>query len=146
VLIRIDGRNLFTFATVSVERMLLTSLSTMNRKSLALAIVLLIAGLAPATAIIGFCSRMPCCSHASDTTESLSTERNDCCTTIACYDTPSLKLTTAQTSADALLTAAALITVAPAPSPAPLIAQAFADTSPPVPVRHRLAILSTLLI
>jgi hypothetical protein len=118
----------------------------MNRKALALTILLLIGGLAPATAIIGFCTRMPCCSHASNATTAFSTERNDCCTTIACYESPSLKLATAPTSADALLSTPALITVAPAPAPAPLIAQAFADTSPPVPARQRLAVLSTLLI
>jgi hypothetical protein len=129
-----------------MERMVLTSLSTMNRKSLALVIILLFTGLAPASAIIGFCSRMPCCSHASDATAALSTERNDCCTTFACYESPSLKLTTAPGSADALLAAPALITAAPAPLPAPLLAQTFADPSPPAPVRHRLAILSTLLI
>ena len=122
------------------------STSTMNRKSLALMIVLLIAGLAPATAIIGFCARMPCCSHVSEEATAFSTERNDCCTTIACYESPSLELTTAPTSADALFAAPVVITVAPAPSRAPLLAEAFADTSPPVPVRHRLAILSTLLI
>ena len=126
--------------------MLLVSRSTMNRKSLALAIVLLIAGLAPATAIIGFCSRMPCCSHASGATAAFSTERNDCCTTIACYESPSFKLTTAPTSTDALLATPALITIAPAPPAPPLVAQLFADTSPPLSSRHRLAILSTLLI
>jgi len=120
----------------------------MNRKPLALLIVLLIAGLAPASAIIGFCARMPCCSHASNTmTAAFSTERNDCCTTIACYESPSLKLSTAPTSADAVLaTPARIITTAPAISPAPIMTQAFADTSPPLSSRHRLAVLSTLLI
>jgi hypothetical protein len=119
----------------------------MNRKPLALMIVLLIAGLAPASAIIGFCSPMPCCSHVSEATAAFSTERNDCCTTIACYESPSLKLTTAPpTAADALLASPALISVAPAPSSAPLVTRAFEDTSPPVSTRHRLAILSTLLI
>lgn len=116
----------------------------MNRKSLALVIVLVIAGLAPASAIIGFCARMPCCSQASEATAAWSTERNDCCTKIACYESPSLA--TAPGSAGALLAAPAIITVAPPPSPPPLLAQAFADTSPPVRVRHRLAVLSTLLI
>ena len=118
----------------------------MNRKSLALLIVLLIAGLAPATAIIGFCARMPCCSHASEAPAAFSTERNDCCTTIACYESPSLKFTTIPSSADALLSAPAAITVAPASSPALLFTLAFADTSPPIGTRLRLAILSTLLI
>ncbi len=125
--------------------MLLVSASKMNRKPFALLIVLLIAGLAPATAIIGFCTRLPCCSHASDTA-AFSTERNDCCTTIACYESPSLKLTTAPSSADALLATPALISIEPAPSPAPFVAQTFADISPPLSSRHRLAILSTLLI
>src|SRR6266550_8978118 len=135
-----SSRNLFTSAAVSMERRPLVSAAPMNRKSLAFAVVLLIAGLAPATVIIGFCARMPCCSHPSDTTAAFSTEHHDCCTTIACYESPSLKLTIAPTSADALLAAPALIAVAHSPSPAPLIARAFADTSPPVPARHRLAI------
>jgi hypothetical protein len=128
--------------------MLLVCTSTMNRKSLAVVIVLLIAGLAPATAIIGFCARMPCCSHASNaTTAAFSTERNDCCTTIACYESPSLRLSTSPTSADAVLAAPVLvITTAPAIAPAPIVTQAFSDTSPPLSSRHRLAVLSTLLI
>lgn len=129
-----------------MERMLLVTTSTMNRSQLALAIVLLLAALAPASAIIGFCARMPCCGKASSDQLALTTERNDCCTTIACYEPPSLKLGTAHASCDALLALPALVSVAPAAPPAPLIAQALADTSPPLPVRHRLAILSTLLI
>jgi hypothetical protein len=117
----------------------------MNRKSLALLVVLLIAALAPASAIIGFCTRMPCCSRASDTTAGLSTERNDCCTTIACSESPSVRLTATPTWADALLATPAVIAIQPTPPP-PLAVRAFADTSPPVPVRHRLAILSILLI
>ena len=128
-----------------MERMLLVPTPTMNRKPLALLIVLLIAALAPASAILGFCARMPCCSHASGASAAFSTERNDCCTTIACYESPSLKLTTAPASSDALLAAPALMTVVATTSPASLIIQDFADTSPPLS-RHRLAILSILLI
>src|SRR5258707_693499 len=118
----------------------------MNRKSLALVVILLIAGLSPASAIIGFCTRMPCCAHASEATAAFSTERNDCCTTIACYESPSLKLSASSSQSDLLSAAPALIAVAPEPSPAPLVSRDFADTSPPLPARHRLAILSTLLI
>jgi hypothetical protein len=117
----------------------------MTRNLVTAAIVLLIAVLAPATAIIGFCTRMPCCSHASDAAAALSAERNDCCTTIACYESPSLKLMTAATSANALSVTPALISVAPT-SPAPLLVEASENPSPPIRVRHRLAILSTLLI
>src|SRR4051794_10514391 len=119
--------------------------STMTRNLVTTAIVLLIALLAPATAIIGFCSRMPCCSHDSGAAAALSTDRNDCCTTIACYESPSLKLMTAATSSNALPVTPALVAVA-TPSPAPLLAHASDDPSPPLRVRHRLAILSTLLI
>jgi hypothetical protein len=117
----------------------------MTRNLVTAAIVLLLALLAPATAIIGFCSRMPCCSHASDAAEALSAERNDCCATIACYESPSLKLMTAATPANALPVTLALVTLAP-PSPVPLLAHALDDPSPPIGARHRLAILSTLLI
>jgi hypothetical protein len=52
--------------------------SSTNRRALALAIVLLIAGLAPASAIIGFCTRMPCFSHARDAATAFSTEGFRC--------------------------------------------------------------------
>ena len=67
-------RNLFMVSAVSLERMLLVSASKMNRKGLALVIVLFLAGLAPAAAIIGFCTRMPCCNHASGSPLELTTE------------------------------------------------------------------------
>ena len=122
-------------------------MSKMNRKPFALLIVLLIAALAPASAIIGFCTRMPCCSHASDATAAFSTERDDCCTTIACSESPSAKLTNGTASSytppatPALVGAASVIA-----SPTQLRTREIIDTSPPASTRHRLAILSTLLI
>src|SRR3954449_3824642 len=110
--------------------------STMTRNLVTAAIVLLLALIAPATAIIGFCSRMPCCSHAADAAAALSAERNDCCTTVACYESPSLKLMTAATPANALPVTPALVTLAP-PSLLPLVARASDDPSPPVRARHR---------
>ena len=126
--------------------MLLASSVPMTRKVLALAIVLLIAGLAPASAIIGFCTRMPCCSHAPDATLALSTERTDCCTTVTCYDTPSAKLTASASSAEFAAVAPALPVVIAAPRLAPLVARTFTDASPPLAVSDRLAVLSILLI
>src|SRR5204862_6169837 len=111
-----------------MERMLLVSGSMMNRRALALTIVLLLAGLAPASAIIGFCSRMPCCSHAADAAAAFSTERDDCCTTIACYESSSTELTTTPSSANAHPTAPVISSAAAVPAPAPLITQAFDDT------------------
>src|SRR4051812_5620813 len=74
------ARNLSPALAVSLERIVLILRTTMLRKPLTLAIVLVIAGLAPAAAIIGFCTRMPCCSHAANATPALATERGDCCT------------------------------------------------------------------
>jgi len=129
-----------------MERILLVTYSMMLRKPLAFAIVLLIAGLAPAAAIIGFCTRMPCCSHTSSAPLAFATERADCCTTITCYETPSAKMTKAASSDASSILVPALISTAPLPPSPPSVAQAVVDTSPPLTVRHRLAALSTLLI
>ncbi len=125
--------------------MLLATASNMNRKPLALAIVLMLAVLSPAAAIIGFCTRMPCCKHAAAQPLAFSTEANDCCTTIACYESPSAKLAKRVTTSDLAVTMPAIAPVALAPPPPHAVRQ-YIDTSPPVETRHRLAILSTLLI
>lgn len=116
----------------------------MNRKPLALAIMLVIAGLAPAAAIVGFCARMPCCEHSAPAPVVLSTQTDDCCTTITCYETPSVKLTK-RASSDAVLTMPAVVSV-PIVASRACTEREFVDTSPPLGTRHRLAILSILLI
>ncbi len=119
----------------------------MIRKPFAFVILLLIAGLAPASAIIGFCTRMPCCGRAANAGGvALAADRADCCTTITCYDTPSAKLTNGTCSLMAILTTPALVALVPAPPAGPFAGCAFVDTSPPPTVRHRLAALSLLLI
>ena len=138
-------RNVLPALAVSLNRNVLMTRATTIRKPLTVAIVLMIAALAPLAAIIGFCTQMRCCSHAAETTLAVATDRGDCCTTITCYD-----------AAPAKLTAAALST--PSATPAPLavrsvgprvalrLAHTFTDTSPPRAVADRLAILSLLLI
>src|SRR5213075_2175775 len=116
----------FPAVAVSVERIVLMLRSTMIRKPLTVAIVLLLAGLAPAAAIIGFCTRMPCCSHRPDAALALATERGDCCTTITCYDAPAAKLITSSAVA-ALALAPALAAVSPVPRFAPALAGTFHD-------------------
>jgi len=128
-----------------MERMLLVTASKMSRKPLALVIVLLIAGLAPAAAIIGFCTRMPCCNHASAATLAFSTEATDCCTTITCYESPSAKLAIHTASADSALHTPALTAVAATPS-RPGATSKPIDTSPPAGARQRLAAFSVLRI
>ena len=131
-------RNLFAVSTVSMERM--------DRKPLALVIMLLIAGLAPASAIIGFCTRMPCCNHASAAPLAFATEADDCCTSITCFESPSAKLTNGAANGHALLPIPALVDVPVVASPIRLRAGDVVDTSPPAGTRHRLALLSILLI
>ena len=114
----------------------------MGRRAAAVAIVLLIAGLAPASAIIGYCARMPCCHHTQQPLK-ISTDTGDCCTTVACYETPSAKLS-AHTALPAFVAAPvlapALIVFRDAHLPPALTA------SPPATTQQRLAILSVLLI
>jgi hypothetical protein len=114
----------------------------MNRKSVALLIVLVIAGLAPASAIIGYCARMPCCHHAQQPLK-VSADAGDCCTTVACYDAPSVKLTGNATFVTFTATRVIAPTIAllTAPQLAPL-----SSPSPPPTNQQRLAILSILII
>ena len=124
--------------------MLPVSASKMNRKAIALGIVLLLAGLAPATAMIGICTRMPCCSHAPSDAVAFSTESSDCCTSITCYESPSVKLANRVASADVVFAPellAAASTIA-----APTLTIEVIDTSPPATARQRLAALSVLRI
>ena len=117
----------------------------MQRKVFAFAIVLLIAGLAPASAIIGFCTRMPCCKHASATPLAFSVDANDCCTTITCFDSPSAKLTSGASTIDVISIAPVIARVVVVAPLRPIVEYQI-ETSPPIATRHRLAILSTLLI
>ena len=131
-----------------MERKVLRTGSVMIRKALVLTFVLLITSLAPATAVIGFCARMPCCKHEDGAAPQpvLTTENGDCCTTINCYEAPSHKLTakdTVKVSIDAVPMLTAAMTLAPRPAHQ---VRAFTDTSPPKTARQRLAALSTLLI
>jgi hypothetical protein len=115
----------------------------MNRKSVALLIVLVIAGLAPASAIIGYCARMPCCHHAAPQPQKMSADAGHCCTTAACYDAPSVKLT----GNASFMTFTAERTLAP-----PVVVECerqlvpLLTASPPPTTQQRLAILSILII
>jgi hypothetical protein len=128
-----------------MERMLLVS-SSMNRKALALTIVLLFVALAPAAAIIGFCTRMACCSHQGAVDVSFGAPSMDCCTAVTCYDAPSVNLKTAPFGASALASAPAIVMAVPFPLRRPVAVRTISDASPPRPARERLAVLATLLI
>lgn len=118
----------------------------MTRKTLALAVVLLIASLAPATAVIGFCAKMPCCFGEPHDAPALAANNADCCTTISCYEAPSHDVTvTAKAKAATTLSLAVVPVVAVVPA-APTARHAFDDTSPPLTTKQRLSSLSILLI
>ncbi len=112
---------------------------------MAVAIALLVVGVAPTTAVIGFCAKMPCCFEQHHGAE-LATNNADCCATINCYEAPSHDLT--------FNTKANVIPVTVAHGPATIMAAAsrivpehsFDDTSPPRTTRERLSSLSILLI
>jgi hypothetical protein len=116
--------------------------STMTRKLMTAAIVLMIAGLAPVAAIIGFCTRMPCCNHASS---ALTTDLGGCCTTITCYDAPSARLANADDAATSPAKPVAVL-IAATPPAVPIVVGVFIDASPPRTTGGRLAALSILLI
>lgn len=124
--------------------MLLVS-SSMNRKAPALTIVLLFVALAPAAAIIGFCSRMTCCSHQGAVDVSFGAPSMDCCTAVTCYDSPSVNLKSAP-FASVLASAPAIVMAVPLPLRRPVAVRTISDASPPRPARERLAVLATLLI
>jgi hypothetical protein len=119
----------------------------MNRKPIAIAIVLLLAALAPLTAITGFCARMPCCGHAPADALSLAIERADCCTTIACYESQSATLSvSAAASFSAMELPVRVLEVPNLSAPDTQAALPPIDTSPPRTTGGRLAQLSTLII
>jgi len=129
-----------------MERILLVTRSTMIRKPLAFAIVLMIAALAPAASIIGFCARMPCCAHRQASSLVFATPRADCCTTVACYESPSAKMTKAASSGVRAVMGPAFVSPVAVSPPLQSVAQIAVDTSPPRTVGHRLAVLSILLV
>jgi hypothetical protein len=116
----------------------------LTRRPIALSIVLLIALAAPATAVIGFCAKMPCCSHARHAR--ITTEGTDCCTTINCYEAPSQELTTRSSIKVAAVPVAIVMPVFVGAHLRPLVVTRFDDTSPPRTVQERLSVLAILLI
>ena len=115
-------------------------------KALALVLVMLLSALAPATAVLGFCAKMPCCFDEAHDGQALETNNAGCCTTINCYEAPSHELTV---SAKAKTVHATASVVLPAIAPIPVLEIAsatFDDPSPPLTTKQRLASLSILLI
>jgi hypothetical protein len=127
--------------------MLRAASTPMTRKILVLAVVLTISSLASATAVIGFCAKMPCC--FAEGHEGLSVARNDadCCTPVNCYEAPSQDLTVSAKAKSLMATVQAAVAVIVTMPDAPAVAShSFDDSSPPPTTRQRLSSLSILLI
>lgn len=118
----------------------------MTRKTVALAVVLLIAGLTPATAVIGFCAKMPCCFGEPHDAPALAANDAGCCTTISCYEAPSHELTVAAKAPMAKIGAPLVLPPVASVPAVPVSRHAFDDTSPPLTTKQRLSTLSILLI
>jgi len=125
--------------------MRLVSVSSMLRKVFALMVILTITGVAPATAVIGFCAKMPCCFGEAQQAPALGTPMADCCTTINCYEAPSLE-STASAKAKVFTSTMPVWSANIAVSQVNTARQTFEDTSPPITTSQRLSSLSILLI
>ena len=126
--------------------MVLASSIPMSRKVLALAVVLIISSVAPASAVIGFCAKMPCCFGDAHDGPELGAANADCCTTISCYEAPSHDLTVTAKAKTATAHAPVIVPVVAALPAAVAARGAFDDTSPPLTTKQRLSSLSILLI
>ena len=118
----------------------------MTRKILALVVVVITSGLAPATAVIGFCAKMPCCFGETERGPAITANEAHCCTTISCYEAPSHDITVTAKAKSITATAPAVLpVVAPVP-PVHVARYTFDDSSPPLTTKRRLSSLSILLI
>jgi len=126
--------------------MVLGSSVAMTRKSISIAIILIMSCIAPATAVIGFCAKMPCCSHEAAQI-SFAAEGADCCTTFNCYEAPPETLTKAMSTARAPITVPATTSNAVIVRYLDLaVNQIPRDEAPPPSSAERLSTLSILLI
>jgi len=105
------------------------------------------AGLAPATAIAGFCAKMPCCfGQASEGKGSQRLAESDCCNTISCAEAPPQEITLSETAKQFASNAPVTFAAAVDAPHTPFVCRTFADSSPPRTSSERLSALSTFLI
>lgn len=120
------------------------------RKALVLVLAVLILGVVPATAVIGFCAKMPCCFADPQDSQGLafSAPMADCCDSITCAETQpqELGLSSAVKMVAKVLSATPELAMVVAAMPGLQVA-GYIDTSPPPPSQHqRLSTLSAFLI
>ena len=126
--------------------MLLSISPSMTRKVLALLVVLIATGLAPATAVLGFCAKMPCCFEEAEKGPAFAVNMADCCSAISCYEAPPHELAASGKAKVFTATALATLPVTAAMPPLAAARGTFDDTSPPPTTSERLSTLSIFLI
>ena len=126
--------------------MLLRFTPSMARKVLALLIVVIASGLALATAVIGFCAKMPCCFGEAEDGPAIAVNMADCCSTISCYEGPPHDLAMSGKVKAFTATTLVMLPVTEAMLQIPVARRTFDDTSPPRTTSERLSSLSVFLI
>jgi len=140
------NRNVFSF-WVSNGQMLSAQFHPMLRKIVVGVVVLLVAGVVPATALIGFCAQMPCCFGGTAQPEpALASNMGDCCSTINCTEPPSRDLNANAMAKSPSETQVVTYATIPAVQLGEDIRAAVADNSPPPTTLARLVSLSTFRI
>lgn len=129
-----------------MERMLLRFSRSMTRKVLALVIILITSSLAPATAVLGFCAKMPCCFAEEAEGPVLTVNMAGCCTTISCYEAPSHELVASAKAKTFTATAPATLPVLVTMPQTVTARRTCDDTSPPPTTSERLSSLSVFII
>lgn len=131
-----------------MEWMLPVFIARMSGKILAFLVIMLVAGISPVTAVLGFCAKMPCCVSDADHDgrPAIGADMADCCTTVNCYEAPPHQSTASAKVDVAIADAPALRPVPALVPPCPVVQHVFVDLSPPPSVSDRLASLSVLLI
>jgi hypothetical protein len=111
-----------------------------------LVVVLIALVLAPATAVLGFCAKMPCCFGEATDSPVLTVNMADCCSTISCYEAPSHELTVSAQAKTFTATAPVTLPVIVAIPQALRALRAFDHRPPPPTTSERLSLLSVFLI
>lgn len=118
----------------------------MMRKTLAMLIVLIVAGFEPAMAGVAFCAQSSCCTAGAEDGARSSLDRPGCCDAVPCYEAPPVDSAVSAETKVIAAPAHALVRVASL-SPrtaAPRIAVHV--PSPPRTMSERLSSLSLFLI
>ena len=126
--------------------MLLSSSQPTMRKALAALVILVVAGLAPATALAAFCAKMPCCFGEAHDGPAFDRSTTDCCNTISCYEPPPNDFTVAAKAKVFVATTHAVFPASLVSRQVVPLDRMLCDHPPPRTGTERLSTLSVFLI